>query len=255
MIKYIKDILMYMVTKEFSNIYSENDKQKMTELAEKTNKDSLLDIIYALSKLENDLKWSTQKNVVFQVEILKLCSIENLSIEDRVEKLENSMKNGNVYMHFETGKEKNNIQNVSTNGAKNVDRAYIKPTQNGNKVSQPGAMTPPKGNMSSSGANFWGNVIENLKQARMPMLYSNLMNAKAVVLDDMTVGIEFPNGLNSFGRGVIEKPENMQKLKELVSIECKKDMRIKLIDEKKEQNDQETNGTLDLGININMIDE
>lgn len=79
----------------------------------------------------------------------------------------------------------------------------------------------------------------------------------------MTFGIEFPNGLNSFGKSIIEKPENMSELRRLVSIECKKDMRIKLIDKnntinsnaKEEGNKQQNqiNGLNELGININVI--
>ena len=256
MIKYIKDILMYIVTKEISNIYSEADKNKIIELSKKEEKENLLSIIYSLSKLENDLKWSSQKNIVFQVEILKLCSKENMNIEERVEKLENSMKNGNVYMHFETDAP---TKVLSTNVASNVERNHQSTNSSVNKninAKTNASTITQKANMQTlKGEEFWGNVIENLKEARMPMLYSNLMSTKAVLIDDLTVGIEFPNGLNSFGKGVIEKPENMQKLKELVSIECKKDMRIKLIDEKQPEISNNTHEELNLGININMIDE
>ncbi len=256
MIKYIKDILMYIVTKEISNIYSEADKNKIIELSKKEEKENLLSIIYSLSKLENDLKWSSQKNIVFQVEILKLCSKENMNIEERVEKLENSMKNGNVYMHFETDAP---TKGLSTNVASNVERNHQSTNSSVNKninAKTNASTITQKANMQTlKGEEFWGNVIENLKEARMPMLYSNLMSTKAVLIDDLTVGIEFPNGLNSFGKGVIEKPENMQKLKELVSIECKKDMRIKLIDEKQPEISNNTHEALNLGININMIDE
>jgi hypothetical protein len=46
----------------------------------------------------------------------------------------------------------------------------------------------------------------------------------------------------------------MAKLKELVSIECKQDMRIKLIDEKPATAEKNKNNSLNLGIDINMID-
>ena len=72
----------------------------------------------------------------------------------------------------------------------------------------------------------------------------------------MTFGIEFPNGLNSFGRSVIERQENMTELKRLISIECKKDMRIKLIDGKQKienSNNANNASNIDLGIDINII--
>lgn len=62
------------------------------------------------------------------------------------------------------------------------------------------------------------------------MLYTNLLNSNAVEINDMTIGIEFPNGLTPFGKSILEKPENMQELTKLISMECGKEMRVKLIE-------------------------
>lgn len=236
MIKYIRDIMILMVTDSASNIYSSNDIEKMKELSSKTNEQRLLKIIYALSELENDIKWSSQKNIVFQVGILKLCSNEGLSLEERIKSLEDNMKSGKIIL-TNTAKAKE----LSTVSAQKVNNTVKNISKLGN-------------NETHKSEDFWTNVIDKLKEERMPMLYANLTTANAVLIDDMTVGIEFPNGLTSFGRGVIEKPENMAELKKLVSLECKKDMRIRLID-KKEKKEEKNNTNIDLGININMIDE
>ena len=53
------------------------------------------------------------------------------------------------------------------------------------------------------------------------------MNSKAIEINDMTVGIEFPNGLNSFGKAVIEKQENVREISNMVSMACGKHMNIK----------------------------
>ena len=45
----------------------------------------------------------------------------------------------------------------------------------------------------------------------------------------MTVGIEFPNGMTSFGKAVLEKQENIRELSNLVSIACGKEMQIKYL--------------------------
>ena len=47
----------------------------------------------------------------------------------------------------------------------------------------------------------------------------------------MTVGIQFPNGLTSFGKTVLEKQENIREISKLVSIACGKEMQIKYISE------------------------
>ncbi len=237
MIKYLRDILIYLSTKELSNIYSEQDMKKIEQLSSKTNSERLLNIIYSLSELENDIKWSSQKNIVFQVGILKLCSKETMPLEERVEKLENAIKNG-----IKVQSTSSNITKTKSTGSK----------QNVDKESQNYGAGTSKTIVKKS-ADFWQNIIETLKEERMPMLYSNLVNARGVLLDDMTLGIEFPDGLTSFGKGVIERPENMAELKRLASLECKKDMRIKLID-KKESTQEDNPNPIDLGIDINMID-
>ena len=61
------------------------------------------------------------------------------------------------------------------------------------------------------------------------MLYTNLINTRAKEINDMTVGIEFPNGLTSFGRMVLEKQENIKELTNLVSMASGKPMNIKYI--------------------------
>ena len=241
MIKYVRDILVYLTTKEVSNVYSEDDLKKIEELSSKANNERLLKIIYGLSELENEIKWSTQKNIVFQVGILKLCSKETQPLEERIERLENAIKNGIVRQQSVNATATSKTNNKSTTSKQNVDKIG----QNYGAGSSNATV--------KKGDDFWANVIATLKEERMPMLYSNLSNSKGIILDDMTVGIEFPKGLNSFGRSVIEKPENMAEIKRLVSLELKKDMRIKIID-KQEKEEKDVSNGLDLGIDINMID-
>ena len=63
------------------------------------------------------------------------------------------------------------------------------------------------------------------------MLYTNLMNTNAVEINDMTVGINFPNGITPFAKSVLDKPENMQEITKLVSMECgKTDQELRLLD-------------------------
>lgn len=286
LIKFFRDLMLLKTTKNISNVYSKEDASQMQALSEKIPTDRILKIIYSLSELENDLKWSTQKNIVFQVGIIKLCSNETKSLEERVEALENSVKAGNFGntkslqgMPFQNyipmNQAENSKSNVSTNVAQNVENANQNSEQNATS-SKPANTPSTKPNAAqnasklnqakSQAAPFWENVINTLKEERQPMLYSNLMNTRGVLIDDMTFGIQFPNGLNSFGKSIIEKPENMSELKRLVSIECKKDMRIKLLDgnaipnsikepvqKQEEQASANPNGLDSLGININVI--
>ena len=230
--------MILKTTQKTSNIYSKEDVKIMTELITTVKKDRLLNIIYTLSDLENELKWSSQKNIIFQVGIMRLCNKENMNIYERLDELENKINTGNftVNQKGQTNPKINNANEISTNTSKKVENTVKK--------------VIPKDIKSEE---FWNNVIEKLKEERKAVLYSNLSNTKAELLDDMTVGIHFLNGLNSFGKAVIERPENINELKRLVSLECGKDMRIKIISE--EQTVSEPKKQIDLGIDINYIDE
>ena len=91
------------------------------------------------------------------------------------------------------------------------------------------------------------------------MLFTNLMNTRAVELNDMVTGIEFQNGLTSFGKTILEKSENMNELKRLISIEYGKEMQVKLIDKKieetKEKKQEEDDFPEEIDIPIHIIDE
>ena len=230
-IKYIRDIMILKATENSSNIYSEDDKKLMQDLAKKASKDRLLKIIYALSDLENELKWSSQKNIIFQVGIMRLCSEENMALSN------------------------------STYSAQTVNKSTQNPSKTANVSLKTNSNTAPNSQNTtvvkktpSNNVDFWPNVINKLKEERKAMLFSNLNNTTAVMIDDMTVGIQFTNGLNSFGKAVVERPENMNELKRLVSMECGKDMRIKILDKQENKKEEVSENKLDLGININYID-
>lgn len=123
-IKYVKDILMYKTTKETS-IYREEEKKQIEELANNSSKERLIGIIYTLSEIENNIKWSSQKEIMLQAGIIKLCTtVQNDGIEElrkKVEELEEKIKTGNINMSGndisvrENGDNYQNKNNINTN--------------------------------------------------------------------------------------------------------------------------------------------
>lgn len=72
-IKYVKDILIYKTGTKLE-IYSEAELAQIKELSDMVTKERMINIIYDLSTLQNDMKWSSQKLIMFQVGIIKLCT-------------------------------------------------------------------------------------------------------------------------------------------------------------------------------------
>ncbi len=108
---------------------------------------------------------------------------------------------------------------------------------------------------------FWPKIINQLKEDRKMLLATNLLNTVATLINDMTIGIVFQNGLTPFVKSIMERPENMQELTRLVSIECGKEMRIKLLDnqdqllKQKAEEAATQNPMQDLDIPINIIED
>ncbi len=234
-IKYIKDILIYKSSKK-ADLYSEDEIANINAISEKVTKEKLVNLIYELSKLETDIKWSTQKTIMFQAGIIKLCSNEfesSNNIEERVDKIEKYLKSGRVAVNTMqvpvSATTVNQTQNYNLN-----NRVQSTPKVASNTVKQNTMANKPK-QYSSDLSKSWPTIVNDLKQNGKIVLYTNLMNTSAEEINDMTVGIKFPNGLSSFGKTVLEKQENIKEISTLVSMACGKEMQIKYISEAQSQ--------------------
>jgi DNA polymerase-3 subunit gamma/tau len=238
MIKYVRNLMLFKATKQASNVYNENEVKKITELSEKVDKERLLNIVFELSKLENDLRYSSQKNIVFQVGILKLSSEDEETVV---------VKKTKTVVEAEPKVEARHAARPAVESAPRVEARPAAPKVE--NITKPETITAPvKGE-----APFWSKIIQQLREEQMPAVASALTGTHGFVVDDLTFGI---SGVDAFKKMIIEKPENISAIKRLVSIECKKDMRIQFIDQPKADTTKKDEGSaaLDLGIDINVID-
>ena len=250
MIKYVKDILVYKSCKNLE-LYTQDEISVIDNLANKYSNERLIDLIYELSELQNNMKWSTQKSILFQAGMIKLCYKKSQTVDGnlelRIEKIENYLRSNtienrninisnnnsyNSYNNYPNNGEgpnlvKNNMTNVQNQS--NLENKNIG-TSNSNlgKISK----TPENKAATYSGKieEAWPKIVRDLKQNGKIVLYTNLMQTKAIEVNDMTVGIQFPNGLSAFGKTVLEKQENIREISNLVSMACGKEMQIKYIE-------------------------
>lgn len=225
LIKYVKDILVYKASNKLE-LYSEEELNKIKIISEKVSKEKLVDIIYQLSNLENDIKWSTQKTIMFQAGIIKLCSKQaetSSNLEERLDKIEKYLRTSkvpsNMTMPVQQAQSNEPRMTVSSSSKNSTEFKNTNIQKSNNKEKK----------FSNKLEEYWPQIVKDLKQSGKIVLYTNLMNTKAKEINDMTVGIEFPNGMTSFGKTVLEKPENIREISNLVSIACGKEMQIKYI--------------------------
>lgn len=253
-IKYLRDILLYKTSKN-EGIYSKEEIEKINELSTKASKERLIKLIYEFSKLENDIKWSSQKNIMFEAGLIKACnSDENNGIEElekRVNLLENKVNSGNIV----TTKVKNIENDVIPNKSITVKESNTVKNENNqnNKIVYKIGKEDPKINEE------WNKVVNQFKTEGKIMIYTNLLNTRLTQINDLFIGIEFPNGLTAFGKTVLEKKENMNELIRRISIIFGKEMKIKLVDLTKKDEVKKISEieslAKDMDLPINIIEE
>lgn len=248
-IKYFKDILIYKTT-NLLNIYSEKEIEEIKRLADITEESRLLDIIYQLSDLENDIKWSSQKTIMFQTGIIKACrdsestfsNAGGSSLLKRLEALENKVDNMKFGPETTMGMQQFQAPVQSETGKETVE---IKKESNSQLT-------------SGGSQEIWKKVIYALKRNGKLRLSACLSSSRINVLNDLIWEIEFPNGLAPFNQKILEDVSNKNELTQEVFRVTGKEIHLKIKDSKAESKDT-TNNTPkpqinDLGIDINIID-
>ena len=232
-IKYIKDILIYK-SKGKLELYNKEEIDKIKELSEKAEKEELFYLINELSKMENDIKWSTQKNIMFQAGIIKLTTKPKIEgdFEQRLRKLEEKINSGNIDI-----KPQNRVKENKTEQPKAKEQTEKKQETKKENIS----------NITST--EYWTKVIANLRKKGKLTLFTNLMNTKAGELNDLQIGIVV---LTSCRKTVVEQPENRQAIMQAILEETGKDMQIKIEEVK---NVIQKQSQKDFDIPINIIEE
>ena len=238
-IKYIKDILVYKSTKKLE-LYSKEELEYIDKIAGSVDKIKLLNLIYDLSELAGTMKWSTQKSIIFEAGIIKEClDVRNEMLEVR----DNGKKNERI---------------VSNNSTKQTNHKSDSET---NEIKKEEVKEKPKNTAKDTGSNvsYWNAVLDKIKQNGKIMIYTNLIGTRAVQLDDMTVGIEFPNKVSEFANKVLNEYENKALIEKLISVEAGNTMRVKYINGNSKNTvkpkDNLENFANKLDIPINIIDE
>lgn len=230
-IKYIKDILLYKSTGK-TELYNDEEIQKIKNIAEKVSKLDLINLICELSEIENSMKLSTQKLIILQTGLIKLCNKQSVKnenagnsqntgnddLERRVTKIENFLRAGNFAK-----------ASLSSNGALTQENKDIKPTENASNVeSNIAQVAKPK--YQGKTQDYWPKIVDDYKKSGKMFMYMNLKGTVAKEINDMTLEVEFPKGMNEVAKDFLARPDIKQNLRETIHLASGKEMQIKFVD-------------------------
>lgn len=261
-IKYVKDVLIFKTNAKLE-IYSDKEKEDIKQLADSTTKERLISIIYELSKLQNDMKWSSQKLIMFQVEIIKLCNDTNSNNanSDKAGEIGNTATDSREIedLKYKIGRLEKQITLMQNSATTNTSKVQTNQKEGNIKAefistSKPEVKKSTNVQLGKKVQN-WTKIIDQIKQEGRISLSAILMQSAANEINDMTIGINFENGLTPFRKDILQKPENMSEIVKQVSIELGKPMRVVLVDNNEEivaktDNFNDISKGLDIPINI-----
>ena len=251
-VKYIKDILLLKVGSNLV-LYSEEERKDITGLANLSSKERLLKIINSLSEIDNKMKCSSQKTIVFQVGIMSVCNKEE---NEGIEELENRISN--LENIIKSGVQVNNVKHIEKKIETSTSKEQIAPKIVQNVIKSESSSSAKTAN-NGEYVSYWNDVITDLHESGKVMLYTNLINTRAKQINDLVLEVEFPNGLTSFGKLLIDRPENKQVLTKMVSVKAGKEMQLRFqeVDKPKQQEQQNPleNLSQEIEMPINYIEE
>ena len=238
--------------------------KEIEEISKLVSNEKILNIIYLLSSLENDIKWSTQKTIMFQTGIIRAClDIKNDGLDElkeRITKLENQIESGNIKVN----NTKNSNKNVNAKQVPKEETTFYAEelgdvilSDNDLESAIPKEINlkkEEKNDIDTTNIN-WQNILNKLKTSGKIMLFTSLANTNIKQIGDMIIEVEFPNGLTPFVQKILDDSTNKKDLSKIIFQETGKEWQIKYKDLKSSSTTKvETKKDEDLGIDINIIE-
>ena len=243
LIKYFKDILIFKSTNNLK-LYNEKEIAQIEVLAGETTKENLLNIIYQLSELENEMKWSSQKIIFFQTKIIKLCMKKNEIFQKEENFVEEAPKpNGQ--------KKTADIEKPIKNNTTKKTAEDFAEVENKKKNTPYPTM---KVGIGSQEESIWKEVLDEIKKQGKLSLYTSLSNSRVKVENDLVWVIIIPERMKSIAEKVVMDNSNQKFVQDLVSKKNKKEMLVKYNIENSGNKNIKKSSNNAFGLDINIIE-
>lgn len=196
LIKFIRDVVILNATKE-KGVYAEEEIEKMNSLMELSNPNELLSFIPVLSELQNDMKWSLDKDIMFETGILKMAMRQQSTNSDE--------KKSDINVASSHVSVENKIKNPENTNTQNVDAKPL-----GDK-------------------DLKTKVLTNLKENRKMIMHTILSTAQFQKVDEDLIHIIFNKNIDDVNKQYMQKEESKMLIKEVVKNTEGKEMKIKYV--------------------------
>lgn len=228
LVHYYRNLLISQIADKPGEIIEASNEvlEKMKEQAACLSQEDIMHIIKELSLLEGSLKWATHPRILLEVSLLKLCKTAPKAVPgdilERLAKLEEMARNGNISVKAETVVQKISPKKVET------------PVKNSNKPSHESVIAVDKntsgGLKQGKELQGWDKVLDALRKSGRMAIYTNLMGSKAIEIDNKFIGVVFGSGAG-FNKMLVSKPDNTEVLEVALTKVLGREVKVKLLNE------------------------
>ncbi|MBM7855158.1 DNA polymerase-3 subunit gamma/tau [Desulfohalotomaculum tongense] len=202
---YLRSLMLYLVSQQVPEDFIENEKIKTD--ARKFTPLFVSKCLEILTRLEYDMKWSSQPRVLLELALVKITTGESDDINTRVDKIEKYLKNINTGKqlagpHPEIPAENSWPQEVSSSSKE------IKNTVDIKQQKQPEENNVPQQNDRNKHIKqSWPSILERVKKLK-PAAYGIFREAEVVDVKEQQLTIGFKPQHASFHKVRAEREEN-----------------------------------------------
>lgn len=215
LVAHFRNLLMVKVThnpEEVLDMSLENI-SLVKEQARKIRVEEIMRCIRIIQEAESKAKLSKQSRLYLELSIIKMCKIEydtsNEVILSRINRLEESLKSGNIQIATNNNNalnDKNNSENRTLQKKQDVKNPVVKKSDTNNRnITTNEVNTNSKLTIDDIG-RAWTEILEAFKSKRAMIIHASLLTGKPYKFSNGVLTIEF-NKLYSQSKPRLEKQE------------------------------------------------
>ncbi len=239
LIRLFRDILVYKASDSMNALLSisAEEKERIAVLSRKVAITEALHIVRELSDTESAMKWSSSPRILMEIAFLRVCAREldreGDSLSERIGLLEEKIRR----------LEGKNITGAgpSAGTAKEEPRAEIQEDAQalGAQKSRKSKQTnPEEAQKSANTYEDWNCVLEELKSIGRMKIYTSLVGAAAVRLDENTVGIIVEKD-DTLKKLVLSKSENIEAIAGAIKKCTGRELQVKIVGAEQQNEEKE----------------
>lgn len=197
----------------------------MLNISKVTTKESLLNLIYNLSELANNIKWSNQKTIMFEAGIIKACILLDKNIKSKKEDYD--IKEYEIKISEK--KENNSLEKQIKENLDKTDK-IDKSEEKEKFKNESKTNKSEKSELNINYLKCWDEVLKELKSKGKIATYSHLVKTKAKKISQKVIEIEFNCKINSVAKANLEEEENKKEIEKILSEKEGNKINIKYIE-------------------------